>query len=115
MNIKFIQIKNTVDLRGERIIKIKGYYNNNILFDSHIKRIDISLALDTLYVSDEGRMIVKSRDEFYQIETTLHFNKEIPDPPPLDIINFDIDFHHRDYNIPDTVFMALVGSIVTVL
>ena len=115
MNIKFIQIKNTVNLRGEKIIKIKGYYNDNILFDSNIKKIDISLALNESYTSDEARLIIKSRDEFYQIETTLHFDKYMPDPPPNNVIVYDNDFHHRDYNIPDTVFMGLLGSIVTFL
>ena len=64
------QIKNTVNLLGEKIIKIKGYYNDNILFDSNIKKIDISLDEELFFEINKKKQFPVS-ENYYENSFSL--------------------------------------------
>tara|TARA_B100001540_G_C15771037_1_gene626335 strand:+ start:1040 stop:1414 length:375 start_codon:yes stop_codon:yes gene_type:complete len=100
---------------------IKGYYKGfDVNFVSEIKKISKETAIR--YPSDEGNIIVKGNypgePGWYKIETTLNgIHPNIGSGQDCDIkYNFDeLVFDYKSIYMPISVYIAFVGSVVTVL
>ena len=99
---------------------IKGYYKGfDVKFVSEIKKIAKETAIR--YPSDEGSIIVKGNypgdPGWYKIETTLEGINPARTAAFDDIkYNFDeLIFDYISIYMPISVYIAFVGSVVTVL
>ena len=103
MNIIYYKVNGNI----KECISIEGYYSGE---KRHfVCRIE-KLKDHNLFRPDfpDSTIILKNSDDFYSIDIDLYFSITIP---PGKQINFDYDVH----NIPVTIYMTMIGMIVTVL
>ena len=103
MNIIYYKVNGSIT----DCISIEGYYfERKRHFVCRIEKIKDH----NVFTPDfpESTIILKNNDDFYTIDIDLYFSEKIP---PGKQITFD----YNNYNIPVTIYMTMIGMIVTVL
>ena len=103
MNIIYYKINGSI----KDCISIEGYYfEQKRHFVCRIEKIKDHNVFRPDF--PESTIILKSNDNFYSLDIDLYFSEGIP---PGKQITFD----YNNYNIPVTIYMTMIGMIVTVL
>ena len=103
MNIIYFKVEGSV----KDCITIEGYY---VTEKRHfVCRIE-KLKNHNIFKPEfrDSTIILKNDDDFYSIDIDLYFCSSVP--PGKQII-----FDYNNYNIPVTIYMTMIGMIVTVL
>ena len=103
MNIIYYKVDGSI----KDCITIEGYY---ITEKRHfVCRIE-KLKDHNVFTPEfrDSTIILKNDDDFYSIDTDLYFCSSVPPGK-------QITFEHDEHNIPVTIYMAMIGMIVTVL
>jgi len=103
MNIIYYKVNGSI----KDCITIEGYYpNEKRHFVCRIEKIKDHNFFTPEF--PESTIVLKNNNYFYSLYIDLYFSEGIP---PGKKITFD----YNNYNIPVTIYMTMIGMIVTVL
>ena len=103
MNIIYYKVDGNI----KDCITIEGYYfEQKRHFVCRIEKIKDHNVFRPDF--PESTIILKNDDDFYTLDTDLYFSEGIPPGK-------QITFEHDEHNIPVTIYMTMIGMIVTVL
>ena len=103
MNIIYYKVHGNI----KDCISIEGYYfEQKRHFVCRIEKIKDHNVFTPDF--SESTIVLKNNDDFYTIDIDLYFSERIPNGK-------QITFDYNNYNIPVTIYMTMIGMIVTVL
>ena len=103
MNIIYYKVNGSI----KDCMSIEGYYfEQKRHFVCRIEKIKDHNVFTPDFPG--STIVLKHNDDFYTIDIDLYFSERIP---PVKQITFD----YINYNIPVTIYMTMIGMIVTVL